>query len=765
MSRQPAVSVIINAHREGPLAHRSVRSAVRAAEYAREQGVTVELIAVLDCSDEATLAYFQSQAALFARVETVDVDDLGGARNHGVRCAQGRYICFLDADDLFSQNWIVAAYRFAEAHPDDKLALHPELNLYFGDGLALMPHVDSTLPSFNPLSLVKYNYWTALVFMARDLFADHEYCRTDLKRGFGYEDWHFNCETLAAGIHHRPVPGTVHFIRRKPQGSLLSRTVRSGSTIRPSRLFDIGSANLPLAADTRGELATAPRVKRAARRLVSAVTHAMHPRRFRFLCPKRLRPYAGVVARTGFRAFRGVGVEVMPLLRRLRYRHLLTDWLKAEWRGIHEIEPELFPGPYDMAQIKMVPVPPSPLGQHYQWLSAAYGDHATHVVLMPFLVEGGADLVTVRHMQAIIDASPQNRVVLITTDNIPSTWLSRLPKEVRVIELGRQLAGVSEDDRELLLTRLLLQKRPAVIHCVNSAAGFSLFISKGAALKSQSRLFVSAFADEVDAEGRRFGFVVDSLWQCMDHLSGVFTDNGMFRQRLIDVYAFDPKKLFVVYSSVRVPASLPMAALQECQRRSAPREPRRLRLLWVSRISPEKRPDVLAQIAHKLQDEPFEFHVYGQARHHLSRQYVEKLQKLPNVTLHGDFPDFFQLPTDEMDVFVYTSAIDGIPNVLLEAMSAGLSIIAPNVGGISELITDETGFLVSGSESVDEYMAYLRAIRDNYAELVPHRVSNAAALVANRHSPAAFLATLRSVPGYLVSDSSAAAGEGNTKAA
>jgi glycosyltransferase involved in cell wall biosynthesis len=766
MPDQPAVSVIINAHREGLLAHRSVRSAIRAAEYAREQGVTVELIAVLDTSDEATLAYFQSQAAHFARLEPVDVDDLGRARNHGASCAAGRYLCFLDADDLFSQNWIAAAYQFAEAHPHDKLALHPELNLYFGDGLMLMPHADSTAPNFNPLSLIQYNYWTALVFISKALFEQHPYTTTDLQRCFGYEDWHFNCETLAAGIQHRPVPGTVHFIRRKPEGSLLSRTIRSGGTFRPSRLFDIASADTPSAADASAAPAQAPRTKKpVVRRVLSAAKRTLHPQRYRILCPKRLRPYAGVVVRAGFRACRGFGAEVVPMLRQLRCRHLLSDWLKAEWRSIHEIEPELFPGPHDLATIKIVLVPQSPLAQPYQWLSTTYGERATHVMLMPYLTEGGADLVAMRQVQAILDASPQNRVVFITTENMPSPWLSRLPKQVRVIELGRQLAGLSESDRELLLTRLLLQKKPEVIHCINSGTGFRMFIAKGAALKTQSRLYASAYADGFDPHGRRIGYVVDSLWRCFEHLSGVFTDNNTFRERLVDVYAQDPGKLFVAYSPVRVPEYLTSAAQQAARPRTEPYQPGRLRLLWVSRIAPEKRPDVLCQIAQALQDEPFEFHVYGQARLATSRHYVQSLEKLSNVTLHGDFPDFFQLPTDEMDVFVYTSQSDGIPNVLLEAMSAGLPIIAPNVGGIGELITDKTGFLVSGSESVDEYTAYLRAIRENYAQLVPERVSNAAALVANRHSPAAFLATLRSVPGYLGSGGSTATDQTGAKAA
>lgn len=65
-----------------------------------------------------------------------------------------------------------------------------------------------------------------------------------------------------------------------------------------------------------------------------------------------------------------------------------------------------------------------------------------------------------------------------------------------------------------------------------------------------------------------------------------------------------------------------------------------------------------------------------------------------DATFHGLLPDVRRRLAD-LDVFVLSTNGDNLPVAILEAMAAGLPVIATRTGGIPELVVDgETGFLV-----------------------------------------------------------------------
>jgi glycosyltransferase involved in cell wall biosynthesis len=231
--RRPAITAIFNAHREGMLAKPSLESLKRAITKAEEAGDRVETLIVLDCGDEATRQVLLAHGPQAMRLIEVEYGDPGKSRNHGVQVASGRYVAFLDGDDLWESTWLALARQAADARRD-MVIWHPEVNVYIGAAKHVHMHVDMEDKRFRPACMLIENCWTALSFGKREIYVAHPYPETDLSRGFGFEDWTWNMTTIAAGAVHKVVAGTGHVIRRRFTTSVSLATVRTGAIARPT---------------------------------------------------------------------------------------------------------------------------------------------------------------------------------------------------------------------------------------------------------------------------------------------------------------------------------------------------------------------------------------------------------------------------------------------------------------------------------------------------------------------------------------------------
>lgn len=223
------ITAIMTCHSEGLLAGPSLTSFQQAIDHARAQGLSVEPIVVLDRPTPTTIRQFSVPPAGIKILQT-DLGDPGLARNQGVQEATGHFVSFLDGDDLWCQDWLTAAHTFC-GQQDGPVVAHSEFNVVFGDVRVMWWHADSRDSSFKADYLRLGNYWDAMSFCHRQTLLTHPFVVNDLANGLGHEDWLWNCETLAAGIHHRPVPGTVHFKRRR-QGSQMALCDKAGATVR-----------------------------------------------------------------------------------------------------------------------------------------------------------------------------------------------------------------------------------------------------------------------------------------------------------------------------------------------------------------------------------------------------------------------------------------------------------------------------------------------------------------------------------------------------
>jgi glycosyltransferase involved in cell wall biosynthesis len=86
------------------------------------------------------------------------------------------------------------------------------------------------------------------------------------------------------------------------------------------------------------------------------------------------------------------------------------------------------------------------------------------------------------------------------------------------------------------------------------------------------------------------------------------------------------------------------------------------------------------------------------------------------------------------DVMALPSYTEGSPNVLLEAMAAGVPIVATAVGGVPEIVTDGESALLTPAGDAPGLAAGISALLDD-RELARELTGNARSIVCRDHSP------------------------------
>lgn len=141
-------------------------------------------------------------------------------------------------------------------------------------------------------------------------------------------------------------------------------------------------------------------------------------------------------------------------------------------------------------------------------------------------------------------------------------------------------------------------------------------------------------------------------------------------------------------------------------------------ILTVGRLSPQKGIAVLLNAFAQLKKQvstPVQLLIAGDGP---LRQELEELSKtlcLENQVVFYGWCDPDEVLTlyRQADIFTLASFDEGMPNVMLEAMAVGLPIVATNIAGSCELVSEgENGFLVPAGESGPLAESLLRLVND-----------------------------------------------------
>ncbi len=355
------------------------------------------------------------------------------------------------------------------------------------------------------------------------------------------------------------------------------------------------------------------------------------------------------------------------------------------------------------------------------------------VFLVPQMKLGGAERVLVNLVDALARSNPDETLGIVVTDHAEGEaehWLPR-HRNVRLVNVAKQYRACQGDSGTGTLAGFLQTCGARDVYALNSMAGWKLFERHGTALSSFVRLHGFAFCYDYDAFGRRAGYAWTHLGQTIRHLTSVITDNTRVASefgRDLRLRPADMAKFSVLFQPVEAPRreAAPARALHPSDRLHRPA------VLWAGRFHRQKNLPAALAVASLMPDIDFLF-AGGSA----TDGALAGLSVPANATFLGAYDGFGELPLDRVRAFMHTADWDGLPNVLLEAASCAIPVVARSVGGVPDLVDERTGWALPRDAGPKEYAEALRAVMSDARERA-RRVGAMGARIAERHSPEAF---------------------------
>lgn len=136
------------------------------------------------------------------------------------------------------------------------------------------------------------------------------------------------------------------------------------------------------------------------------------------------------------------------------------------------------------------------------------------------------------------------------------------------------------------------------------------------------------------------------------------------------------------------------------------------KIVSCSSIIEVKRLHLIVEALAQIKEYPIVWHHYGTG--HLEKELCHLAGKLP-ANINYEFKGFVKHPQllemyvkEGYDLFINVSEIEGIPVSMMEAMSVGIPVLGPRVGGVPEIVKDgENGYLFDKDGDITELSEYI----------------------------------------------------------
>lgn len=686
MRYQHEVTINVTAHNEGTYLQKTLRSVHACVNYARHRGLeNIEVNLHLDNPDTLTASIAQE---FLTKIPNFSVyrnsfGDLSISRNHLIDMSSGKYIVFVDGDDLFFENFVYEAFLQAEdASAPQVYSAHYVASFAENVNPVLLEMESTTDNPYRKTTIFEDNPYISQNLVHSEIYRNVRYVSTG--DDYGFEDWHWNTRVIAAGYDFQIVPGTIHFYRRKPgAASMLNR--QAGAAILPTTLFQ---------PQIFRQFACRPVVDSGPDTSSTAVDVV---KRMARLVRDRLddQGIAFRALRLPYRAARKIRATMRSNVLEHGNSLVLEEEQVQHWRNLARIEPLVRPTNELRDRLTSFTYSDeAALVWSYHELCRRFGDQGfDELILVPWIRMGGADLAMIDLVTSL--AACGRRPLVIATLDAESTWKHRLEAidGVGFVERHVELAGLSDDQLCLLILRIVQNWGISTVTIMNSTIGFEVVAGFRGVLGREARIVVHSYANPIDENGLPIE-AFPPFARANPYFDAVITDSEAQIKFLHDTYG--------IPSSIMQKVHLKTTDA----RRNKTSDPT-FRILFPNRIAREKQPEVAIEVARRLQFLGVEMDMFGERDEHYCDEidFDGRVERVANVNYPGKFDGVENLDFDKYDICFLPSTYEGIPRIIVDSIKANLFIVCTRVGGLAEVVTNGVnGFIIDDPRSVDDYV-------------------------------------------------------------
>lgn len=563
------------------------------------------------------------------------------ARNNGIRNSVGDYIMCLDADDLIDPTFMEKAYWIFETRLEVGIVSSWTQN--FGD-----EHYIWKVNFFSPYKLFKENILHVSSLFRRVCWEVTGGYDESMKY-YGYEDWEFWIRIVKAGWQVAYIPEALFFYRQHKDSRLKSsrkfhNELKSYIYTKHKELFKINKQIIFW---------------------LDWVYKSLRSQAFRDFIIDSFYKY--LPSETAHKTVE-IGSSLLALSHRLKTSRFIQD-TKLNERGKKKY-----------------------INEYRVLLSS---DTRNVLCLFPWLEIGGADKVNSSILSGLVKKS--YHPIIVTTVPSQHPWNKLFKKTT--IEIFHLPNFVKDTETALnFLATLISNRAIKLIFLSNSRLGYELLprlkklfpdipvISLIHSYLPQEKWDFAKFAKKFDAYISRHIVVANHV-----------------RNWMITQLKICSQKIFMISNGINIEEFSPFRrnGLKEEFRKTLGISEKQPVIVFTGRFSPEKQPLYFVKIAHSIlkitynQKNTATFLMIGDGElKYEIRKTITKLSLQKHIKLlgaHNDIRPYLSCA----DFMILPSLVEGLPIIGLEAMAMGVPIIASNVPGWQELITDgENGFLV-----------------------------------------------------------------------